>query len=249
MMPRALSSILALMCLSAALAVAQPSTLDGSSWTLTTLAGHPSLHGTPTLRFEGGRVSGNDSCNTYRGTYTGEGTTFRVGPLVATRMACQGPRMAQAAAFTEALGKARVTRIEDGVLVLADESGAALATFTRQSTSLAGTDWEVTGYNNGRQAVVSVVRDTRLTLAFAADGRVSGEAGCNRFSGTYTAVGDTVAIGTLATTRKMCGEEGVMAQETAYLAALATATRVRVDGDRLELRTGDGALAASARRR
>jgi hypothetical protein len=40
-----------------------------------------------------------------------------------------------------------------------------------------------------------------------------------------------------------------MAQETAYLAALATATRVRVDGDRLELRTGDGALAASARRR
>lgn len=244
---RLLSSTLALVLLAGVPSFAQSSSLDGSAWTLMTLAGHPSLHGTPTIRFEGGHVSGNDSCNTYRGPYTGEGTTFRVGPLVSTRMACQGPRMAQAAAFVEALGKARVTRLEDGRLVLADESGAALATFTRQSQGLAGTAWEVTSYNNGRQAVVSVVRDTRLTLVFDTDGRVTGEAGCNRFTGTYTAVGDTVAIGTLATTRKMCGGDGVMAQETTYLAALATGTRIRIDGDRLELRTADGALVVSAR--
>jgi hypothetical protein len=43
-----------------------------------------------------------------------------------------------------------------------------------------------------------------------------------------------------------CGEpEGVMDQEAQYLAALPTAARYSVSGPRLELRTADGALAAS----
>ncbi|BCS31805.1 META domain-containing protein [Luteitalea sp. TBR-22] len=245
---RLLPSTLAFALLLGAIPLAQSPTLDGSAWTLATLAGYPSVQGTVTLRFEADHVSGNDGCNSYRGHYTGEGVTFRVGPLTSTYMACREPRMRQAAAFTEALGKARVTRFDEGRLVLVDEAGAVLATFTRQSASLAGTTWEVTAYNNRRQAVVSVLADTRVTLAFGAEGRVTGEAGCNRFAATYTAEGESVAIGTLSTTRRTCPGEGVMAQEAAFLAALASGTRARMDGDRLELRTTDGALAVSARR-
>jgi heat shock protein HslJ len=46
----------------------------------------------------------------------------------------------------------------------------------------------------------------------------------------------------------MCAQpEGRMAQEAQFLAALASATTARREGDRLELRTASDALAVSAR--
>jgi heat shock protein HslJ len=47
----------------------------------------------------------------------------------------------------------------------------------------------------------------------------------------------------------MCAEpEGVMEQEQMLLAALETVATAQVEGDRLELRRADGALALSATR-
>jgi heat shock protein HslJ len=68
--------------------------------------------------------------------------------------------------------------------------------------------WEVTGYNNGRQAVVSPQTGTRLTLMFQ-DGLVSGSSGCNRFHGSFTVEENRLTIHPLtihplATTRKAC---------------------------------------------
>jgi heat shock protein HslJ len=57
--------------------------------------------------------------------------------------------------------------------------------------------------------------------------------------------GASIDIGPAATTRMMCAAEGVMEQESQYLAALEMAEVYRVDGDALELRTADGALAVS----
>jgi heat shock protein HslJ len=106
----------------------------------------------------------------------------------------------------------------------------------------------VTAYNNGKQAVVSVLAGTSLTLEFGADGRVSGSAGCNRYTGQYTVAGDAVTIGQSASTRRMCAEPaGVMEQEAAFLAALPGDVRARIDGDRLELRDVAGALRIAAR--
>jgi heat shock protein HslJ len=44
---------------------------------------------------------------------------------------------------------------------------------------------------------------------------------------------------------KMCNDpEGVMDQESQFLAALESAATYKIEGTRLELRTADGALAA-----
>jgi len=48
-----------------------------------------------------------------------------------------------------------------------------------------------------------------------------------------------------ATTRRMCAEAGVMEQEQAFLKALESAATARMEGNELELRTADGALALS----
>ena len=109
----------------------------------------------------------------------------------------------------------------------------------------AGASWEVIGYNDGKQAVVSVTLGTTLTASFGADGMLSGSAGCNDYTASYKTDGSKISIGPAATTRKMCSEPpNVMEQETQYLQALSTAATVRIDGAKMEFRTADGALAA-----
>jgi heat shock protein HslJ len=118
-----------------------------------------------------------------------------------------------------------------------------------QSSDLAGTSWEVTGYNNGKQAVVSVTLGTTLTAEFGAGGTLSGNAGCNDYTASYKTEGKKISIGPAATTRKMCAEPpNIMEQEMQYLQALSTAATYRIDGSNMELRTADGALAATFQR-
>ncbi|MBV9883987.1 MAG: META domain-containing protein [Sphingomonadaceae bacterium] len=42
---------------------------------------------------EQGQLSGQAGCNRFSGTYAESGRTLRPGPVIATRMACPGPRM------------------------------------------------------------------------------------------------------------------------------------------------------------
>jgi heat shock protein HslJ len=225
--------------------------LEGTSWTLSALPGRTLLPGvTATLRFESGRATGSDGCNQYGGSYEAAGNGFRLrGDLVSTQRACAPAVQQQAQAYTAALRAARAIRLEGSVLSLLDAQGQPLATLAAQDQGLADTTWQVTGYNNGRQAVVSVLRDTTLTIEFLGNGRLGGSAGCNRYVGGYTQDGATLQVIRPAATRRLCaGPQGVMEQEAAFLAALESAARLRIDGTRLELRTADGRIAVGATR-
>ena len=75
---------------------------------------------------------------------------------------------------------------------------------------------------------------------------MTGSAGCNSYVGQVQAEGSTLSFGPLATTRMMCGEpQGIMEQETAYLAALATATGFRIQGEALQLLGAEGETVAT----
>jgi heat shock protein HslJ len=105
------------------------------------------------------------------------------------------------------------------------------------------TPWKVTGYNNGRGGVTSVLLGTELTATFGADGRVTGSSGCNTYFVSYELDGQTLTIGQAGMTEMFCAEpEGIMDQEAEYLAALSRATTYTIVGDRLQLRDADGAL-------
>jgi len=251
--PSTLLAILSFLALLAACApmssTADPPSLDDTAWVLAELPGRALLsdHGI-TLRFEDGRAAGSDGCNRYGSPYTHSGSTLSFGDKgVATQMACPPEVMQQAEAFRTSLAGTRNFRIAgDGRLQLQSPDGTVLASFVPQPEALAGTSWRVTGYNNGRQAVVGVLTGTDLTMEFAADGRVSGSAGCNRFTSGFTAGGTALRIGPAATTRRMCvSPERIMEQEQQFLKALETVATMRMEGDRLELRTADGALAVT----
>ena len=72
--------------------------------------------------------------------------------------------------------------------------------------------------------------------------KVSGNAGCNRFNGPIQVDGSTVKFGPLATTRMFC--DGKMEAESAYLAALQSATRYEFSADTLSLFGGDDTVVA-----
>lgn len=201
--------------------------LEGPVWRVEALAGldasalaaaRPPLR----VRFHEGRVEGFSGCNRFAGAYTIDGGQIRLGPLAGTMMACDEAAMALENAFRRALSGSLAYAVAEGRLTLMEDSVATVTLREAPAPRLEGVTWEVTGYHDGRDAVVGPKPGTSLNLSFA-DGAVSGSSGCNTFRGTYTAEGDRISFGPLATTRKACAGEGVMEQERAFLAALQAA--------------------------
>ena len=200
-----------------------------------------------------GQVSGSAGCNRYTGTYQAEGETLKVGQLVSTMMACPSPKgvMEQEAKYLAALQKAATYKIEGNTLTIRDAGGAmqVVATKATASSGLGGTAWTVTNYNNGNQAVVGMITGSEVTLNFGADGQVNGSAGCNRYTGSYQAEEKNLKVGPLASTMMACpSPEGVMEQETKYLAALQNAATYSIEGSTLTIRDAGGAMQVVATR-
>jgi heat shock protein HslJ len=162
-------------------------------------------------------------------------------------MACPEPRMAAEKAFLDALAGTHGVAIAGDRLTLTPPSGTPLAFQAEPPPTLEGVTWKVTGFNNGRQAVVSPRTGTTVTLSFE-NGKVTGTTGCTTFRAPYTSEGNRLSIGPAATTRKMCPAEGVMEQERQFLAALATAKVWTVENGTLDVHRADGerVLMASA---
>jgi putative lipoprotein len=80
-----------------------------------------------------------------------------------------------------------------------------------------------------------------VTAAFTADATVSGSAGCNRYSGSYTGTGDQLSFSPLASTKMACADD-VMAQESAFLASMEQVASFSIEGSQLTLADGSGAL-------
>jgi len=107
---------------------------------------------------------------------------------------------------------------------------ACVASCTSSGTRLAGTEWRLTSMS-GR----ALIEGTEMSLTFD-ETTFSGSAGCNTYGGSYSA--DAVALrgrGIYATEMGCMEPEGVLEQEQAYLAALATVVSYRVENGRLEM--------------
>ncbi|MDX1382101.1 MAG: META domain-containing protein [Thermoanaerobaculia bacterium] len=202
-----------------------------------------------TLAFgDDGRASGSGGCNRYTAGYEADGGgSLSFSPAAATMMACPVAAVAdQEAAFFAALDGVETWAVDGDELRLGG-AGVELRFEPRPTPSLERTRWSVVGVNNGRGGVASVVAGSELTAVFE-EGAVSGSAGCNSYNASYELDGERLSVGPAAATRKMCGRpEGVMEQESAFLAALQTVASWGFEGDLLRLRTSEGATAVTLR--
>lgn len=99
-------------------------------------------------------------------------------------------------------------------------------------TVLVGTSWSLATMD-----ATNVEGD--YTLTFSSNGKVSGQADCNRFFGSFTSGEEEGAleIEQLGSTKVMCPPESL---EGRYLESLQSTVRVHIEGESLTLITSDG---------
>jgi len=230
-----------------------PAPLLGTKWVLTSIAGNGDavssvIAGTNVNAVFGsdGKVTGSAGCNSYGGSYVLNGAGLEIDSVYSTLMYCTEPGvMEQESRYLAALGSAASYRIEGDRLTLVDAAGQELLQFVREeppaAKPLIGTEWALNSLAHG-DTVSSVIAGTNVTAVFGNDGRITGSAGCNSYSGQYTISGNTLAVSQLGSTKMHCTEPGVMEQESTFLNHLASARSFSITGDQFELFDSSGKM-------
>jgi heat shock protein HslJ len=224
-------------------------TLDGTAWTLKTYAVSGTATNVPEgvvvdARFADGKVNGFAGCNTYTASATIADAKLTVGQAATTMKACEPDVTAIETAYLANLAlSATFTATADALTIYGADGKQLLSYAAAAANPLLG-EWNVTGYNTGTEAVTSPIDGTELTAVFTPDGQVSGNAGCNTFTGPYTLDGTSLTVGPLASTMMAC-DQPIMDQETQFLAALQTPTNVETSGETVTLRDAAGATQVS----
>ena len=144
----------------------------------------------------------------------------------------RGPRRALSILFCAAV-VATVAACSGGGATPAPSASAA-ASASAGALELDGTSWLLTDYVSPDGAVFTVPAAVTPLLAFEG-GNLTGNAGCNTFSSTYTVTGDVIEIGPIMSTKMAC-EEPMASVEGAYLAALESVDKVAIlDDGKLQL--------------
>ncbi len=100
---------------------------------------------------------------------------------------------------------------------------------------LHGPEWAVEDIGGS-----ALVKDSKVTLNFGSDGKLSGSSSCNRFMTGYTLSGEALTISESAGSMMAC-DEPLMNQERTFLALLATVNQFNIDPDgALLLKSTDG---------
>ena len=104
-----------------------------------------------------------------------------------------------------------------------------------QSAELAGSEWRPEWVDGATSP-----SGTEVLVRFEAEGRVTGNGGCNRFFGSYKVTGDALEFGPLGATRMACPDP-IMDHETALFKVLEAAKRFKRNGAKLTLFDAGGA--------
>ncbi|PJF27005.1 MAG: hypothetical protein CUN53_05700, partial [Phototrophicales bacterium] len=185
-----------------------------------------------TMEFgEDNRVFGSGGCNRYSGSYTLDDDMISFGAVASTRMMCMDEAvMAREMAFFTALSSA--TRLETDGEQLTLTYGANQRLIFARVSPLPGTAWQLVSLDGATPAGV-------ITLRFDDEGRATGSGGCNQFGGGYVVEGDGIQFSQVITTERACLNDDVMAQESAFYAALSEAVLFSLNDDELTITYGD----------
>lgn len=123
-----------------------------------------------------------------------------------------------------------MTRLFPAVLPALLIAAAMTTACTPAETAEIGGEWHLIGMD-GQPAKAPA------SIDFAADGKVTGKAPCNRYFGSYSGTLPQIAFAAMGATRMACPD---LDAETAYFNALQTVTAAEVTTDRLLLTGPEG---------
>ena len=164
------------------------------------------------------RYNGNSGCNYLLGTFTVKGNTLQVHWPSATTNECADEALfQQETGFLSALTAVETFFIEDEILHLYVGDIEVMTMEPLEPAPFEGTTWQLNFHKFTQLEWLPPIPGTTVTAQF--DGsNISGNAGCNDYTGSYSLDDRTIRIGELAVTQKMCVEpEGIMEQEAQFL--------------------------------
>jgi heat shock protein HslJ len=224
--------------------------LEGPNWVLDQKASNLEVIAPQyvvTATFDDGKLSGSSGCNRYNTTYTASGSRLRVSPRISsTLIACSQDASNVESSYIARLPTARSFSIRgDRLTVRTSTKGADLVYRALSARALRG-NWLVTSYSRPG-AVVSVSAGTTITASFNGK-QISGNGGCNNYSGPYKTDDTKIRIGPVAATQRACAEAALTQQESEYLAALDAVRTFGVDATGVTFFRSDGGIAVTMAR-
>lgn len=231
-----------------------PQTLTGVPWYLVSFnSGTGSLSVKPgtqiTALFDTtGKVAGSAGCNQYSASYQATLNGLSIGAPATTKMACSEPAgiMTQETVYLMTIQGASGYSISGNTLTVTDSGGKAILTYSTvppyQMTAapMTGTMWYLNSLVDKTGQIWGPVPTNPISLQFTNEGNVTGNSGCNSYSGTYTMSGNSITISGFAVTMMYCGEPGVMTLEQTYLTVLPMMKVYKISGNQLTLSDGTG---------
>ena len=201
------------------------------------------------LAFTDTAISAHAGCNSMGGDYRLDAGRLVVGTMFQTEMACDEPRMAQDEWLIRVLGSKPTLTVAGDQLTIAG-GGVVMQLTDRRiaepDLALTGPTWTVDSIITG-DTVSSVPQGAVATLVFGADGTLEVNAGCNRGTARWKAVGGGIEVTDIGLTKMACfGAAGEL--ESAVLATLRGGTiAATIEADQLILRAGTAGLGLRGR--
>jgi len=130
------------------------------------------------------------------------------------------------------------------LFLLALTISACSAPATREPADALIAAWKLTAYGPVG-AAIPAVEGVEAELIFNADGTLTGNSGCNGYSGSYSVEGSEITFSPIVSTRMAC-DASIMEQESAIHQVLTGTASFQIQGTQLTLTNNDRMLVFTA---
>ncbi len=204
-------------------------TLEGVEWLLAQMSDGSVMNDVPsgievTLTMLDGVAAGWTGCNDYRGPYTVDGQGLVFGEMASTVKACDDAATIVESNYLQALSFVARFGVRETGLLLVSPPGAPLLAFAPKPTGDIRGEWVLAEMQNAQGAIIPPIDGTELSTTFADDGRLSGNDGCNDYTGAWQTDGPRITISSVGGERAACPSEDLSDQEAQFLAMLQAST-------------------------
>lgn len=131
----------------------------------------------------------------------------------------------------------RIRRLISLLMLMLFAGGCTLPGSTQM---LSEPDWKISEYGNA-DSPIPAVPNVSTSIKFGQDGKLSGSAGCNLFSGVFKISGNQIVFGEMVSTLMAC-EGPIMQQEIAVLNILTGNCSYTLEQGLLTIRTSKNSM-------
>ncbi|MEO8247411.1 MAG: META domain-containing protein [Chloroflexota bacterium] len=189
------------------------------------------------LTVNGATAGGRSACNSYFAEVARDGGGARFTGIGGTEMGCDGPVMALETAYLSALGA--VTRWQrDGDRLRLSGPGVELTyamVVPPADAALVGTRWQLETIESSGSAS-NAIDFEGVSMTFAADGTVSGTAGCTTWNGRWREEGGRVVATDILVAANSCAPpDPASSAEGVVMSIVKDGFAARIEGSTLSV--------------